>query len=88
MALMGTHFNAAEAIGVLTNVSPVIHMEVFGWDVKKCFSPHVDRKNWIEVKCQGWYLSFVHLSFSLLEIVNQYAIDGSLRTKDSNLKPA
>lgn len=31
MALMGTHVNAAEAIGVFTNVSPVIHMGVFGW---------------------------------------------------------
>ena len=51
----GHTFNAAEAIGVLTNVSPVIHMEVFGWDFKYCFSPHVDRKDWIEVKCQGWY---------------------------------
>lgn len=70
MALMGTHFIAAEAIGVLTNVSPVIHMEAFGWDVNNCFSPHADRKELDRGEVSGIVLSFVHLSFSLLEIVN------------------
>lgn len=70
MALMGTLLNAAEAIGVLTNVSPVIHMEVFGWNLKYCFSLHVDRKELDRGEVSGMVLSFVHLSFSLLEIVN------------------
>lgn len=66
----GHTFNAAEAIGVLTNVSPVTHMEVFGWDANNCFSPHVDRKELDRGEVSGMVLSFVHLPFSLLEIVN------------------
>lgn len=45
--------NAAEAIGVLTNVSPVRHTEVYGWDVNTVSHRMWTGKNWIEVKCQG-----------------------------------
>lgn len=64
----GPTINAAEAIGVLTNVSPVRHTEVFGWDVYTVSHRMWTGKNWIEVKCQG--TSICSPAFSLLEIVN------------------